>query len=123
LRVPCTSGIRSVAFSPDGTHALQLAVGLEDGSIQRLDLRLGSQKAVLDRLPVAHVGPVLSLDWVPASGAPWTTSPTSSLVDSEGPLSAATTPADRDKAGWLASAGMDKTVKVGNGPPWFTCQI
>lgn len=60
-----------------------------------------SQKGQLDRLPVAHLGPVMALDWcgMPArsthsfSAAPDNTSIGNGL-------------------GWLASGGLDRSVKV-----------
>jgi WD40 repeat protein len=105
LRLSLPSGVRAVAFSPDNTHALQLNLGLDDGSLQRVDLRLGGTKGVLDRLPVAHAGPILSLDWVPPSGMPLGDSFTSRDGDSM-------LVSGRNPAGWIASAGLDKTVKV-----------
>jgi hypothetical protein len=62
----------------------------------------------LDRLPVAHVGPIMSLDWVPATGAPASSPIPMSTADADGMSSAAV----RDGIGWIASAGLDKTVKV-----------
>jgi WD repeat-containing protein 24 len=61
----------------------------------RWDLQMG-QRGLLDRLPVAHSGPILALDWCNSPG----------LVGPPGdggPLNG---------MGWLASGGLDRTVKV-----------
>lgn len=66
----------------------------------RWDLRMG-QRGQLDKVPVAHNGPVTSLDWY---------SPSSSITGSTGvtaPLEAAGM-----GSGWLASGGLDRCVKV-----------
>jgi WD40 repeat protein len=108
LRLPFSTAVRAAVFSPDNTHALQIALGLDDGSLLRWDLRMGARGS-LDRLPVAHVGPVMSLDWVPATGAPASSSPASSTIESDGITGDAMS---RDGVGWIASAGLDKTIKV-----------
>lgn len=56
------------------------------------DLRSG-QRGSVDRISLAHIGPVLSLDWC---------NPRSS------------------EGGWVASAGLDKTVKVITLPHSYT---
>jgi hypothetical protein len=63
----------------------------------------------LDRLPVAHVGPVMSLDWVSATGAPASSSPASSTIENDDITGDVMS---RDGVGWIASAGLDKTIKV-----------
>jgi hypothetical protein len=62
-----------------------------------------AQRGQLDRLPVAHAGPVLSLDWCGPHGATPLSNVPSSIVPVDG--------ADVS-SGWLASGGMDKCVKV-----------
>ncbi|EIW81604.1 hypothetical protein CONPUDRAFT_165704 [Coniophora puteana RWD-64-598 SS2] len=62
MKIHHPSGVRSVVPSPSTSHPLQAVVGLDNGSIYRWDLQMG-QRGQLDRLPVAHTGPVLSLDW------------------------------------------------------------
>ena len=52
--------------------------------VYRWDLRMG-QRGIIDRIPWAHTGPVMSLDWC-------------NPAESEG--------------GWLASGSLDATVKV-----------
>jgi hypothetical protein len=65
----------------------------------------------LDRIPVAHAGPILSLDWClgPADGvllpASLSRQDTLTGADTGGSSNASGT-------GWLASGGMDRTVKV-----------
>ena len=55
----------------------------------RYDFSMGP-KGQLDRLPVAHTGPILTLDWcAPEGGAP-------------------------GAGGWIASGSLDRTVKVWN---------
>lgn len=63
---------------------MQCLVALETGDIVRWDLRQGG-KGRLDRIPVAHRGPILGMEW--------TTSSTDGL-------------------GWLCTGGMDKNVNV-----------
>ena len=66
----------------------------------RWDLRMG-QRGQLDRVPVAHNGPVTSLDWY----APSISTPGSNGIVA--PLEAVGI-----GSGWLASGGLDKCVKV-----------
>lgn len=166
MRIHHPSSVRSLVFSPDCTYSTQAAVGLDNGSIYRYDasllsvkpllisltillrweLKMGQRGGQLDRIPVAHVGPILALDWCCASGAtmtPSTTAPPSAAstipvagqrssivanwsfadVTSGGPRDRDREPGNsgtRDAEGketWLASGGSDKTVKVRSSPP------
>jgi WD repeat-containing protein 24 len=88
------------------------------------------QRGQLDRIPLAHNGPILALDWTLP-----TTSTTNSSHRTGGPsgstqssnwyagvgsglfddLSGSTMPTgdgDTNGNGWLASGGLDRTVKV-----------
>ncbi|THH12229.1 hypothetical protein EW145_g102 [Phellinidium pouzarii] len=75
------SSIRTAIALTDPLHAV---TGLDNGTMCRWDLRMG-QKGQLERIPLAHTGPILSLDWRDPGSA---------------------------TGGWLASAGYDRTVKV-----------
>lgn len=104
--------------------------------ICRWDLRMG-QRGQLHRIPLAHNGPVLTLDWtlpstLPSSsrakGEPLPASPQASAgwysnmsfgqfddlgVSTGGPNGGSSgTDADSTGSGWLASGGMDRCVKV-----------
>ncbi|KJA20557.1 hypothetical protein HYPSUDRAFT_216934 [Hypholoma sublateritium FD-334 SS-4] len=97
---PSQNSIRSLAFSPIPWNPVQAVVGHDNGTIYRWDLRMG-QRGQLDKVPVAHNGPVTSLDWY---------SPSSSIVGSTG----VTAPLEATGmgSGWLASGGLDRCVKV-----------
>lgn len=119
--------VRSICFPPqenctaDPFHLISAA---ESGNIFRWDLR--QPKNPLDRI-MAHQGGVLSLDWKGScfksglkSSSEGQTGGTDK-IDTEGVSSteggAGKTTAERladqaDAWGWLASAGMDGTVKV-----------
>ncbi|KAH7334546.1 hypothetical protein B0J17DRAFT_770868, partial [Rhizoctonia solani] len=81
--------VRALAFSP-GSESGHALVGLDTGQLLRYDLRQG--RTPLDRLPVAHNSAILSIDWQPTGSG--------------------------NTAGWAATGGMDKTVKIWdmNGP-------
>lgn len=95
MRIHHPTSVRSLVFSPCSSHPLQAVVGLENGSIYRWDLQMG-QRGQLDRLPVAHTGAILSLDWCCTAGS---TGPSddesSSIVKS-----------------WIVSGSLDHTVKI-----------
>ncbi|KAG1739394.1 uncharacterized protein EDB91DRAFT_1134938 [Suillus paluster] len=93
LKIHHPTSVRSVVFSPCLSHPLQAVVGLDNGSIYRWDLQMG-QRGQLDRLPVAHAGPILALDWCSTPAA-------NNVGDVVG--------ADRS---WIVSGGLDHTVKV-----------
>ncbi|KAI5115697.1 hypothetical protein M0805_002561 [Coniferiporia weirii] len=76
-----TFAIRTVIALSDPLHAI---TGLDNGTMCHWDLRMG-QKGQLERVPLAHTGPILSLDWRDPQGV---------------------------TGDWLASAGYDRTVKV-----------
>ncbi|KAG6885231.1 hypothetical protein C0993_004638 [Termitomyces sp. T159_Od127] len=100
VRVHHPTSVRSVAFSPSNWQPLHAIVGLDNGSIYRWDLKMG-QRGLQDRLSVAHTASVTSLDWCNRNSQT-TTSPTTITVgDSAG-----------NGMGWLASAGLDRCVKV-----------
>ncbi|KAH8118718.1 WD40 repeat-like protein [Phellopilus nigrolimitatus] len=84
LYIHHTFPIRTMMFSPSVLEPLHAITGLDNGTICRWDLRMG-QKGQLERVPLAHTGPVLSLDLCSPRGV---------------------------VGGWLASAGLDRTVKV-----------
>lgn len=93
MKIHHPTSVRSVVFSPCLSNPLQAVVGLDNGSIYRWDLGTG-QRGQLDRLPVAHAGPILALDWCSTPGA----NNTSDVVG-----------ADRS---WIVSGGLDHTVKA-----------
>ena len=89
------------------------------------------QRGQLDRIPVAHSGPVLSLDWVQGSSAPstlassfrqsastnWYGAGTAFFDDivPSVPVASTTGPssdADTSNHGWIISGGMDRSVEV-----------
>ncbi|KAG2123096.1 hypothetical protein DEU56DRAFT_745653 [Suillus clintonianus] len=93
MKIHHPTSVRSLVFSPCLSHPLQAVVGLDNGSIYRWDLQMG-QRGQLDRLPVAHAGPILALDWCSTPG-------TNTVGGAIG--------ADRS---WIVSGGLDHTVKV-----------
>ncbi|KAG1785218.1 uncharacterized protein HD556DRAFT_1423791 [Suillus plorans] len=93
MKIHHPTSVRSLVFSPCLSHPLQAVVGLDNGSIYRWDLQMG-QRGQLDRLPVAHTGPILALDWCSTPGS-------NNAGDVIG--------ADRS---WIVSGGLDHTVKV-----------
>ena len=95
MRIHHPTSVRSLVFSPSPSHPLQAVVGLDNGSIYRWDLQMG-QRGQLDRLPVAHTGPILALDWC-------STSVTSKSADN---------PPTQMERSWIVSGGLDHTVKV-----------
>ncbi|EMD38736.1 hypothetical protein CERSUDRAFT_112461 [Gelatoporia subvermispora B] len=125
------AAVRAAAFSPVGWQPHQAVVALDNGTICRWDLQMG-QRGQLDRILVAHSGPILALDWsLPASSAsnagtssrsaPQTTwygaaTGGSGIFDEilQGPGGTAPGAAagDSSGAGWLASGGLDHCVKV-----------
>ncbi|KAI9462992.1 hypothetical protein HD554DRAFT_2206502 [Boletus coccyginus] len=95
MKIHHPTSVRSLVFSPSLSHPLQAVVGLDNGSIYRWDLQMG-QRGQLDRLPVAHTGPILALDWC-------STSVTSKGADN--------VPTQMERS-WIVSGGLDHTVKV-----------
>lgn len=59
------------------------------------------QRGQLDRLPVAHSGPVVALDWCNASSS----SSGSTVVGTDTAIAGS-------GHGWIASGGLDRCVKV-----------
>ncbi|KAF8266596.1 hypothetical protein EI94DRAFT_1848453 [Lactarius quietus] len=86
VRLHHPTAVRTAAFSCSQAYPVHAVVGLDNGSLYRYDFSMGS-KGQLDRLPVAHSGPILALDWcAPDGGA--------------------------SSGGWVASGSLDRTVKV-----------
>ncbi|THH21492.1 hypothetical protein EW146_g117 [Bondarzewia mesenterica] len=98
-RIHHPTSVRAVSFSPDSHNPVQAVVGLDNGSIYRWDLKM-AQRGQLDRVPVAHSGPILSLDWCIGPITP-TQGVASSTFSSMASV-----------RGWLVSGGLDRTVKV-----------
>ncbi|KZV67776.1 hypothetical protein PENSPDRAFT_610968 [Peniophora sp. CONT] len=109
IRIHHVQAVRAAAFSPSSTNPLQAIVGLDNGSIYRWDLKMG-HKGQLDRITFAHSGAVLSLDWCAS------TSDGSSLQGLQRQDTLTSTDfgagSNASGTGWIASAGMDRTVKV-----------
>lgn len=95
MKIHHPTSVRSLVFSPTLSHPLQAVVGLDNGSIYRWDLQMG-QRGQLDRLPVAHTGPILALDWC------------TTWVANKG---ADSVPTQMERS-WIVSGGLDHTVKV-----------
>lgn len=95
MKIHHPTSVRSLVFSPSLSHPLQAVVGLDNGSIYRWDLQMG-QRGQLDRLPMAHTGSILSLDWC-------STSVTRKGADN--------VPTQMEQS-WIVSGGLDHTVKV-----------
>ncbi|KAF9782978.1 hypothetical protein BJ322DRAFT_186081 [Thelephora terrestris] len=92
LKIHHPTGVRTLAFSPSQSQPLNAIVGLDNGGLYRWDLRMGP-RGQLDRIPVAHSGPILSLDWyTPQSGIDGLPSVSSEM--------------------WVATGGLDRCVKV-----------
>ncbi|KAG6873052.1 hypothetical protein C0995_003532 [Termitomyces sp. Mi166 len=114
VRVHHPTSVRSVAFSPSNWQPLHAAVGLDNGSIYRWDLKMG-QRGLQDRLLVAHTAPVTSLDWCNRNSQTPASPTTASMGDSTG-----------NGMGWLVSGGLDRCVKVwdltapGDNKPMYT---
>ncbi|KAN0107163.1 hypothetical protein V8E52_010470, partial [Russula decolorans] len=87
IRLHHPTAVRTAAFSCSQACPVHAVVGLDNGCLYRYDFSMGP-KGQLDRLPVAHTGPILTLDWsAPEGGAP-------------------------GAGGWIASGSLDRTVKV-----------
>lgn len=104
IRLHHPTAVRTAAFSCSQAYPVHAVVGLDNGSLYRsvtftssrlvlipstarYDFSMGS-RGQLDRLPVAHTGPILTFDWcAPGGGVP-------------------------GGGGWIASGSLDRTVKV-----------
>ncbi|KAI0003209.1 hypothetical protein BJV74DRAFT_812265 [Russula compacta] len=87
IRLHHPTAVRTAAFSCSQVCPVHAVVGLDNGSLYKYDFSMGS-KGQLDRFPVAHTGPILTLDWcAPDGGVP-------------------------GAGGWIASGSLDRTVKV-----------
>ncbi|PIL25467.1 hypothetical protein GSI_13357 [Ganoderma sinense ZZ0214-1] len=131
MRIHHPAAVRAIAFSPVSSQSRHVVAALDNGSIYRWDLTMG-QRGQLDRIPVAHSGPVLSLDWVPpttvlpsavpmvrqGSTGNWYNGPGTGFFEDILPsvpiASGASSSSDSDtvRPGWIVSGGMDRCVKV-----------
>ncbi len=127
MRIHHPAAVRAVAFSPVSSQSRHVVAALDNGSIYRWDLNMG-QRGQLDRLPVAHSGPLQYLDWIPPSSATATTVPSTRQSTSStwyggaieeilpsAPIAGGASAAESDNTspGWIVSGGMDRCVKVG----------
>lgn len=131
MRIHHPASVRSVVFSNSEGTALQVGVGLDSGSVYRLvhcsfvlllsyihlnrwDLQIG-QRRHLDRLPLAHTGPILALDWSGATSGGHSVDETAALGGGgvgDGGGGGGGGGGGSGGRGWLASGGLDRTVKV-----------
>lgn len=156
MKIHHPASVRSVVFSPVHWQPRHAITGLDNGNIYRhvsqfyfplcansndsWDLNMG-QRGQLDRIALAHSGPILALDWtLPSSfssnaghrttgssgssqgSSNWYAGVGSGLFDDLGSGNA--TPgaeAESNGNGWLASGGLDRTVKV-NAFVWASCE-
>ncbi|ETW85124.1 hypothetical protein HETIRDRAFT_424556 [Heterobasidion irregulare TC 32-1] len=119
-RIHHPTSVRAVSFSPDSHNPVQAVVGLDNGSIYRFlgyswDLKM-AQRGQLDRIPVAHSGPILSLDWcagsnIPSQGAISSTFSGMTSVFAES-TATGTTGNSGSSRGWVVSGGLDRMVKA-----------
>lgn len=78
----------------------------------RWDLTKG-QRGQIDRIPVAHSGPILSVDWCPTPSSYSQSTGGSSFGNLTEPSApSGSTSASGSSNGWIASAGLDHIVKV-----------
>src|ERR1700735_3315609 len=77
-------------------------------SITRWDLQRGPLRH-MDRTPVAHSGPILTLDWGNAAAS--TGSQRRDSVSDDGNLTV-NGGSSAPSGGWIVSGGLDRTVKV-----------
>ncbi|KAI0766904.1 hypothetical protein BD413DRAFT_567976 [Trametes elegans] len=126
MRIHHLSAVRTAAFSPVSSQSRHVVAALENGSIYRWDLKMG-QRGQLDRIPVAHSGPILSIDWLPPSAtsptllssnrstgpSAWYSTARDDILPSM-PVSSNGSMTDNDTSshGWIISGGMDRCVKV-----------
>ncbi|KIM74206.1 hypothetical protein PILCRDRAFT_711720 [Piloderma croceum F 1598] len=117
--------VRSVVFSTSLSTPLQIGVGLDNGSVYRWDLQKGPIRH-MDRLPIAHTGPILALDWSSAASSTKSRARDDGSVghgDDGGGMgggmgvtgagvSGVGGGAGLSSAGWIVSAGLDRTVKI-----------
>ncbi|TFK63945.1 WD40 repeat-like protein [Pluteus cervinus] len=97
MRIHHPTSVRTLVFSPSLWLPLQAAVGLDNGSIIRWDLRVG-QRGQLDKLAVAHSASVTTLDWRGNTAGPPTNQSSSELAG--------------NGLGWIVSGGLDRCVKI-----------
>ncbi|KAH9855271.1 hypothetical protein C2E23DRAFT_774286 [Lenzites betulinus] len=125
MRIHHLAAIRAVAFSPVSSHSRHVVAALDNGSIYRWDLNMG-QRGQLDRISVAHSGPILSLDWLPPSTPAPNMLPSTRQSGSStwygaideilpsAPVAGSLPTGDGDNSGpgWIISGGLDRCVKV-----------
>lgn len=103
MRVHNPSAVRRVIFSPCVWNPLFVLVGMDNGTMHRWDLKMG-QRGLLDRLPVAHTAPITTMDWYSGGDE------ASHAISISGPQSS--DDYTGNTLGWVASAGLDRCVKV-----------
>ncbi|OJT12907.1 hypothetical protein TRAPUB_10538 [Trametes pubescens] len=124
----CHGGINKILTSARNGELIMWDLNKNGlSNIYRWDLNMG-QRGQLDRIPVAHSGPILSLDWIPPSSATATTVPSTRQSTSStwyggaieeilpsAPIAGGASAAESDNTspGWIVSGGMDRCVKVG----------
>ncbi|KIP08502.1 hypothetical protein PHLGIDRAFT_34968, partial [Phlebiopsis gigantea 11061_1 CR5-6] len=130
MKIHHPASVRSVVFSPIHWQPRHAITGLDNGNIYRWDLNMG-QRGQLDRIALAHSGPVLTLDWTlpttyasnnghrsagssgSSQGSNWYQGMGSGFFDElSGSSTAPSAENDVNGNGWLASGGLDRTVKV-----------
>ncbi|KAH7923852.1 hypothetical protein BV22DRAFT_1067906 [Leucogyrophana mollusca] len=111
MKIHHPTSVRSLVFSPCLSHPLQAVVGLDNGSIYRWDLQMG-QRGQLDRLPVAHTGAILALDWCSPSRAHFGSSVSHEANIGTGAGIGGPGGESSGERSWILSAGLDHTVKV-----------
>ncbi|OBZ65249.1 WD repeat-containing protein 24 [Grifola frondosa] len=133
MKIHHPASVRAVVFSPSASQSRHCMVALDNGSMYRWDLNM-AQRGQLDRIPVAHSGPILSLDWMlPASSPSMVSSPPARftgpsnwyggssgglledflpMVSSGSVAGASAGDGDGLGAGWVVSGGLDRCVKV-----------
>ncbi|KAI0686851.1 hypothetical protein BC835DRAFT_1287288 [Cytidiella melzeri] len=129
MKIRHPTAVRSVVFSPVHWQPRHAVTGLDNGNIYRWDLNMG-QRGQLDRIPLAHSGPILTLDWTlpatlsssptnrdsgsigPTRGTNWYSNVGVGLFDDLAGNPPPTTEGEGAGAGWLASGGLDCCVKV-----------
>ncbi|KAL6299508.1 hypothetical protein BKA93DRAFT_805989 [Sparassis latifolia] len=127
MRIRHPTCVRAVVFSPIPWRPLRAITALDNGCIYRWDLNMG-QRGQLDRIPVAHAGPILALDWsLPSSTlsparctvqANWYGGTSSGMLGDilpgTGGLLGGGSAGEPEGTGegWVASGGLDRCVKI-----------
>ncbi|KAI0093423.1 hypothetical protein BDY19DRAFT_923627 [Irpex rosettiformis] len=134
MKIRHPAAVRSVIFSPVQWQPRHAITGLDNGHIYRWDLNMG-QRGQLDRIPLAHSGPILTLDWTlcgtfqsssnnrnggslgPTQGNNWYSNVKAGLFEDVGGTTPPAGEGEGTGMGWLASGGLDCCVKVWNMSP------